>query len=315
MGSKLSMSAANSKGIAWKQVVSISLVCGLVITGCNRADKDDDTESNETTVEQPVTTETAVIPAVNCDNPMVQDRLKAVLKNTLNQQSQTLLSSYANEAEISLNTAMVTGKVNGILIDVQNAAVLQSSNDNGMTTCQASISMTLPSEDLYRASQIQAGNNQPSIQTRLAQSNIRINNNMLVDDAFTYVVGMQGGQVRARIAGQPALLSIVSEVMAGSVLKSAIDGERGQAGVTRQRETNQSNSDSQTTRQPRAVTPVEPIRPIAPPAIERSGSNDGQDSNQTAATSSANSTPGTPKVVPKDESIDMVIIEDSSATY
>ncbi|WP_250162583.1 hypothetical protein [Psychrobacter sp. WY6] len=71
--------------------------------------------------------------------------------------------------QISLASGAITNKTNGIVIDVQNAAVLQAANDNGMTTCQASVSMTLPSEDLYQASQVQAANNLPSLQSRLAQ--------------------------------------------------------------------------------------------------------------------------------------------------
>ena len=62
------------------------------------------------------------------------------------------------QKSVSTN-GVITNKTNGIMIDVQNAAVLQAASDNGMTTCQASVSMTLPSEDLYQASQVQAANN------------------------------------------------------------------------------------------------------------------------------------------------------------
>ena len=260
---------------------------------------------------------------------MVQDRLKSALKNTLNQQAQTLAASYANDAEIALSSGVVTGKTNGIVIDVQNAAVLQATNDNGMTTCQASVSMTLPSEDLYQASQLQAANNQPSLQSRLANDNIRINNNMLVDDAFTYVVGTQGGQVRTRIAGQPALLTVVSEVVAGSTFQTALEEQRAAQAAERRRQTVQNNSENQT-RQPRPVTPAAPVRPAepaTPPTINQNSSSqnssqntsnqDNQSNNQAATTPSttAPATPATPKSVPKDDSIDMVIIEDKDATY
>ena len=220
------MSVANISLSKWHKVAGIGIVCGLALAGCDRSEKEDTADTAEMTEQEPVATESAVAPAINCDDPMVQDRLKSALKNTLNQQAQALAANYANDAEISLESGVVTEKINGVVIDVQNAAILQKANDNGMTTCQASVSMTLPSEDLYQASQVQAANNQPSLQSRLAQDNIRINNNMLVDDAFTYVVGTQGGQVRTRIAGQPALITVVSDVMAGSVLKSAMDEER-----------------------------------------------------------------------------------------
>ena len=318
------MSVANKRWNKWQKVAGISMVCGLVLAGCDRSDKKDvATESAELTEQQPAASENAAATSVSCDDPMVQDRLKTVLKNTLNQQAQMLADNYANEAEVSLSSGAVSDKINGIMIDIQNAAVLQAANANGMTTCQASVSMTLPSEDLYQASQVHAANNQPSLQTRLAQNNIRINNNMLVDDAFTYVVGAQGGQVQARIAGQPALIAIVGDVMAGSAFKSVMDeqqakrqaaeAERRAQEAARRREAAQNNRENQANRQPSAVTPAAPVRPAepaTPPTISQSN---------TAVTPGANATtpvtPAVPKAVPKDDSIDMVIVEDESATY
>jgi hypothetical protein len=312
------MSVANNGLNKWHKVAGIGIVCSLALAGCDRSEKEDTTETAEVTEQTPAVNENAAATAVSCDDPMVQDRLKAALKNTLNQQAQTMAGNYAQESEISLENGVITSKTNGIVIDVQNAAVIQEANANGMTTCQASVSMTLPSEDLYQASQVQAANNQPSLQSRLAQNNIRINNNMLVDDAFTYVVGTQGGQVRARIAGQPALINVVADVVAASVFKSAMDEQRAQRPAA-------SNNDSQPApaRQPRAATPVEPIRPTEPattPTVNRPSSNQNQSSsngsNTSATAPTANpTTPSVPKVVPSDESIDMVIIEDESATY
>ncbi len=318
------MSVANISLSKWHKVAGIGIVCGLALAGCDRSEKEDTADTAEMTEQEPVATESAVAPAINCDDPMVQDRLKSALKNTLNQQAQALAANYANDAEISLESGVVTEKINGVVIDVQNAAILQKANDNGMTTCQASVSMTLPSEDLYQASQVQAANNQPSLQSRLAQDNIRINNNMLVDDAFTYVVGTQGGQVRTRIAGQPALITVVSDVMAGSVLKSAMDEERAERRAAAQSSNNNTQA-APARQQPRTITPVEPIRPTqpaTPPTINKptSNQNSSTENNQAAATTETKkpvtpATPATPKSVPKDETIDMVIIEDDSATY
>lgn len=311
------MSVANKKVSKWYKVAGIGMVCGLALAGCDRSEKDDDIETAEVTEQEAPASENAAATAVSCDDPMVQDRLKSALKNTLNQQAQTLAANYANDAEISLASGAITNKTNGIVIDVQNAAILQAANDNGMTTCQASVSMTLPSEDLYQASQVQAANNLPSLQSRLAQNNIRINNNMLVDDAFTYVVGTQGGQVRTRIAGQPALITVVADVMAGSVFKSAMDEQRAQQNAERRAAQND-NSQSEPVRQPRTVTPAEPIRPTqpaTPPTINNPSSSNTGSSASAAPTTQTPATPAIPKSVPKDESIDMVIIEDESATY
>ena len=311
------MSVANKNVSKWYKVAGIGMVCGLALAGCDRSEKEDSTETAELTEQEPASTENTAATAVSCDDPMVQDRLKTALKNTLNQQAQTLAANYANDAEISLASGAITNKTNGIVIDVQNAAVLQAANDNGMTTCQASVSMTLPSEDLYQASQIQAANNLPSLQSRLAQNNIRINNNMLVDDAFTYVVGTQGGQVRTRIAGQPALITVVADVMAGSVFKSAMDEQRAQRSTERRAAQND-DSQSAPVRQPQVVKPVEPIRPTqpaTPPTINNPSSSNTDSSASATPEVKTPATPAVPKSVPKDESIDMVIIEDDSATY
>lgn len=311
------MSVANKNVSKWYKVAGIGMVCGLALAGCDRSEKEDTTETAELTEQESASTENTAATAVSCDDQMVQDRLKTALKNTLNQQAQTLAANYANDAEISLASGAITNKTNGIVIDVQNAAVLQAANDNGMTTCQASVSMTLPSEDLYQASQVQAANNLPSLQSRLAQNNIRINNNMLVDDAFTYVVGTQGGQVRTRIAGQPALITVVADVMAGSVFKSAMDEQRAQRSAERRAAQND-DSQSAPVRQPQVVKPVEPIRPTqpaTPPTINNPSSSNTDSSASATPEVKTPATPAVPKSVPKDESIDMVIIEDDSATY
>ncbi|PKH80923.1 hypothetical protein [Psychrobacter sp. 4Bb] len=312
------MSVANISLSKWHKVAGIGLVCGLALAGCDRSDKEDTTEQAELTEQETVDAENSVAPAISCDDPMVQDRLKSALKNTLNQQAQSLAANYANDAEISLANGVVSEKINGVVIDVQNAAILQQANENGMTTCQASVSMTLPSEDLYQASQVQAANNQPSLQSRLAQDNIRINNNMLVDDAFTYIVGTQGGQVRTRIAGQPALITVVADVMAGSVFKTAMDEQRAQRAAERRATQNNDTSQTAPIRQPRTVTPVEPIRPTEPtppPTINKPAESQNSSTANTQADAAEPSKPATPKAVPKDETIDMVIIEDNSATY
>lgn len=312
------MSVANISLSKWHKVAGIGLVCSLVLAGCDRSDKEDTAEQAELTEQETVDAENSVAPAISCDDPMVQDRLKSALKNTLNQQAQSLAATYANDAEISLANGVVSEKTNGVVIDVQNAAILQQANENGMTTCQASVSMTLPSEDLYQASQVQAANNQPSLQSRLAQDNIRINNNMLVDDAFTYIVGTQGGQVRTRIAGQPALITVVADVMAGSVFKTAMDEQRAQRAAERRATQNNDTAQTAPIRQPRTVTPVEPIRPTEPtppPTINKPAESQNSSTANTQAAAAEPSKPATPKAVPKDETIDMVIIEDNSATY
>lgn len=325
------MSAMNQQRNKWQYAVGIGLVCGLVMTGCSRSDNDESVETSDTNIETetPAVDDDAV-PLIACDDPMVQDRLKNAVKNTLSQQTQSIAANYANDAEVSVDTSAISDKVDGVLVDVQNAAILQEPNANSVTMCQASVSMTLPSEDLYLASQVQAANNQPSLQTRLAKDNIRMNNNMLLDDAFTYVVGTQGGQVQVRIAGQPALMTVVADVLASSTLKSVIDEQQAKraearraAEAARRREAAQNRTETPSIRQPVQIEPLEPVKPIqpptppTPPTINKSGSQ-----NQNRIETDPNSNNETtaevakaPAATPKDDSIDMVIIEDDSATY
>lgn len=314
------MSAVNDKRIKWQQIAGIGVICGLAVAGCSRSNDADDNDNDDAVdvTEQPVIDDSAVASAINCNDPMVQDRLRNALKNTLNQQAQTIAANYANEAEISLDSGLVSNKANGILIDVQNAAILQPANGNGMTTCQASVSMTLSSEDLYQASQISAANNQASLPTRLSQNNIRINNNMLVDDAFTYVVGTQGGQVQTRIAGQPALMTVVADVVASSALQSSIDTARAQRPVqeTPRRNSEQNRNQNDSIPQPSVTQPVEPVQPTPVPTIKQdNGSSSAQNSSNPSSEKAMPAQPKAQASVPTDDSIDMVIIEDGNATY
>ena len=311
------MSIVKNKWSKWQQVAGIGLVCSLAVAGCSRSDKDDDVDVNEVAVDQQTVNDNDVAPAMSCDDPLVQDRLRTALKNTLNQQAQMLANNYANAAQVNINSSVLNGKIGNILIDVQNAALLQEGNNNGMTTCQASVSMTLPSEDLYQASLIDSSNNKPSLQSRLANDNIRINNNMLVDDAFSYVIGTQNGLVQARIAGQPPLVNIVADVVAGSSLKSVMDEQqatrRAESAAIR-RAAPPAREETPTIRQPRVVTPVEPIRQATPPTINQSSNNGSSAAVDSTVSGKAPVAPTTPKVVPKDDSIDMVIVEEGG-TY
>jgi hypothetical protein len=112
--------------------------------------------------------------------------------------------------------------------------------------------------------------------------------------------------------------------MAGSSLKTVLDeqaaNQRAEAAAER-RAAASNRQENQTIRQPRTVTPVEPIRraepptPPAPPSINQSGSAN-EESTAAAITNDDNPVESAlPKAVPEDESIDMIIIEDDSATY
>lgn len=320
----------------WLALVSVGVISALTITGCDRSKKDDSTE--ETTTK--VTTETEVVtksvPAVDCDDPMVQDRLKLMLQTTLNQKAQSLATSYATQANIAVDSRVLGSNINDVLIDIQNPTVLEATNATGATTCQASVSMTLPSQDLYQANQVYASAGRTSIQDRMAEQNIRFNNNMLVDDSFSYVVGTQGGELKIRIAGQPAILDLVSDVVAGSLVQTTLNTRRAQiaeqkARVQQERRQQQANRrvrEEPRIRQPQSVKPVAPTQATKPATAmpePKPQSNSEANTSTSSSLAPSNSKPSSSApvpaetnkkaTVPTDKSINMVIEEDPNATY
>jgi len=316
------MSTVNHQWKKWQQLAGITVMCGLAVAGCNRSED----KPEETSEEAPVVVEEPQAPLIECNDPMIEDRLKSALENGLNQQAQRALADYADRADISVDSNALSTKSSRVMIDINNANMLQDASDSTMTTCQASISMTLSSEDLYEASTLGAANNLPNLSTRLASQNIRVNNNMLIDDAFTYVVGMQGGQLQMRIAGRPAIVNSVADILASAVVKERIDelnAERQATETTRRNERRASEVQQAPT--PARVEPLQPIEPT--PAPEPSNTNSGNSSSNNSSassasssnTSSANSSNNGNKPalnqVPTDKQTEMVITYDNEATY
>lgn len=325
----------------WLTLVSVGVISALAITGCDRS-KNEDSENNATQLDEKAKTEeiTKSVPAIACDDPLVQDRLKLMLQTTLNQKAQAMGNSYANQANVAIDGRVLASHVNDVLIDVQNPTVLEATNATGVTTCQASVSMTLPSQDLYQANQVYAAAGRASIQERMAEQNIRLNNNMLVDDGFSYVVGTQGGELKIRIAGQPAIMDVVSDVVAGSLVQSTLSDRRAQASQPKA-ETKQPSRQQQAAprvkeeakiRQPKPAQPAAPAKPAKPASIEpkQAPATKPQAPEKTQPATKPNDTapannaaPAAPKpaesnknaTAPTDKSIDMVIIEDPNATY
>lgn len=334
------MNLQKQKQQGWLALVSVGLIGTLAVTGCDRSEKETvDTKKTEEAAPADTEVVTKSIPVVACDDPMVQDRLKSVLKSTLNQKVQGYATSYANQADINIESGAVNNQVNDVLIDIQKPSVLEATSSNGMTTCQANVSITLPSQDLYQANQAYAAAGRPSLQERMAEQNIRFNNNMLVDEGFSYVAGQQSGEVKTRIVGQPAIIELVSDVMAGSLVQSSIEARRAAINEQKARIRQERLAEQQARRdvqgesrirQPRVAAPAAPVRPAAPATITPTPKPAPQVKAEPKVTKpaelSANTTEGAKAAaidadrsksltVPTDDSIDMVIIEDESATY
>lgn len=307
---------------SWLTLVGVGLVGTLALSGCDRSDKEK--AEAETEVAQTETdTEVVSVAAADCDDPMVQDRLKVALQNALNQKAQGFASAYAQQANLSLESSALSGQLSNVLIDIQNPTVLQATNSNGMTTCQASVSMTLPSQDLYQANQVYSAAGRPSLQERLAEQNISLNNNMLVDDGFSYVVGQQGGQLQTRIAGEPAIIEMVSDVMAGSLVQNAIatrraevnaqEARRQQERRAAQQERRREQADTQI-RQPTVTKPAAPTTPSKPAPAVSNPTPTAKPTDSVASTPNAPVQDSKKLTPPTDKTIDMVIVEEDG-TY
>ncbi|WP_230657739.1 hypothetical protein [Psychrobacter sp. I-STPA10] len=327
------MALTYSKG-KWVSALSLSLLCVVSMSGCSKKDKDTATTAEtDSTVETQVVSPdaTTVIP---CDDATIKNTLSRSIKELIAQQSRTEISKYATQVGANFDMAAVNGAMNDIIIDFATPTVMDSTNSNGMQTCQTSLSLTLPSENIYLANEVYNGVEGKNMQQTLAAANVRLSNNMLVDDAFTYVVGMQGGQAVAKVVGQPAIIRAVADIMAKSQLKEMVETSansnhtvrpiapviprppaepRIQDDTTRQnRQSSNTTGSSLGSRGTELQNQVETIRnPIT--------SNTQDESVEQTINENRNAAPSVPKAnqklnVPTDDSMDMVIIEED-VTY
>ena len=322
------MSAAKQSPLMWSKIAGIGVMAGMALIGCSKADKPADVSDETVVVDN-----SEVAPAVGCQDPLVQDRLKNAIKNALYQQSQSLASSYASEADVSLDLGSIRNKINATGVAINNITMIQAANNNGISTCQAAVSVVLTSEDVFLTNQLNADNGHPTVQAQVAQDQVRMTSNTMIDDALTYIVGTQNGQVQVRIVSNPPLLTAAADVIASSMLKSALNAQSSSL------PSSNSNQDSApVVRAPRPVAPAQPAAPARPAqpskpaeAPKPSSSNNDSSSNQSSSSQSSSSNssatssnsessnPSKPAAkpqpsAPKDDSIDMVIIEEDG-TY
>ena len=317
-------------------LVGVMLLCGLTAVGCSKKEEPTD-NSDEANVEV-VTTD----PVVQCDDQVALTQLTQTVQSTLGSQSQKLFTSYAENNGESLSLNNLNNAVGSVLIDVANPRVIQGANTQGMITCSASLSLTLPNQDVTRANRVYTQVEDRSLSDLLRSEGIVLNNNMLVSDNFNYVVGMQGGQSVARVVGQPAILLAASDIMAKSQYQAVIDARRSapdtnkprpapalpaeprqpsqprvrpepeqkQKAPIRQTQPARSAEAQAEAQQKQATKPVEPAKP-QPAETPKPSKPVTEEANNTATKPVE-----APKKLstPKDDSIEMVIIEEDG-TY
>ena len=310
-------------------LVGVILLCGLTAVGCSKKEESTDDKTDDNNVEVVTTA-----PVVQCDDQMALTQLTHTVQSTLASQSQKLFTAYAQSNGESLPLTNVNNASGSVLVDIANPREIQPANAQGMVTCSASVSLTLPNQDVSRANRVYTQVEDRSLADLLRSEGIVLNNNMLVTDNFNYVVGMQGGQSVARVVGQPAILVAAADVIAKSQYQAVIDARRVAPNTKKPRPAPALPSEPKLPSQPSArpapeqrepirqtqpartpqvtekseTKPVEPAKPeTAKPSKPVTDSN----GSETAAKPAEK----TKKLnVPKDENIEMVIIEEEG-TY
>lgn len=295
---------------SWQAWMAVSVLCGLSVVGCSRSDKATDTTADNQSAEQTATAEQSVS-GMACDDSQVQQRLIRAIKDNIRQQAHMVLTKHAANNNLSIDTNAVDNKTDAILVEIQNPVAMMVSSDTSAanianTTCQASLSLTLPSEDLFRASQVYAAVNEVSLQQRLAANGILLNNNMLVDDKFTYVAAAQAGQTSARIAGNPFVLQMVADITANSAIKSELDAQQ----AAREQQAQQQRAREQAARAAREQAQRQAASTSSSYA-SGSSSNVRDPSNHGVTTAPVNTSELS---TPSNDNIDMVIVEEDT-TY
>lgn len=317
-------------------LVGVMLLCGLTAVGCSKKEESTD-KSDEAKVEV-VTTD----PVVQCDDQVALTQLTQTVQSTLGSQSQRLFNSYAESNGETLSLTNLKSAVGSVLIDVANPREIQGANAQGMITCSASLSLTLPNQDVSRANRVYTQVEDRSLADLLRSEGIILNNNMLVSDNFNYVVGMQGGQSVARVVGQPAILMAAADIISKSQYQAIIDARRSAPDTNKPRPAPALPAEPRQPTQPRvrpepeqkqkapvrqtqparsaeaqtqaqqkpAAKPAEPAKP-QPAETPKPSKPAAEEANNTAAKPVE-----APKnlTTPKDDSIEMVIIEEDG-TY
>lgn len=308
-------------------LAGIVLLCGLTVVGCNK--KQETTESTESTEEGDVEVVVAD-PVVQCDDQVALSQLRQSIKTNLNSQTQNLFKTYADNSAENPSVTRVNNAVGSVLIDIANPAVIQEANAQGMVTCSASLSLTLPNPDVARANRVYNRSEGRDISQILRLEGVVLNNNMLVSNHFNYVVGMQGGQTTARVVGQPKILTAAADIIAKSQFQAVLDNRNSTAGSNATRrdstiviqpaepnqdnETSRNNQSSNNQSHPNASSDAA-SQNQQNSSSNNASSNSGRSENQNQSGGILDPATSIDELtVPDDESIEMVIIEEEG-TY
>lgn len=200
----------------------ICLLCTLAIAGCSRSDNTNKKAKNEKKTDQTSQQATKQDEKANqlCADPNQHQAIFEDVRSVLAQRSQAVIDQNPQAGNLNLDNASLTDTLKQITFGMQDAKAL-STSDN-IITCQASLNINLPNQTLFNATQFYNKNNQ-SLPELLEAKNIRLNNNQLTSDNFTYLVKDEKAKdIESHIVGQPEAVEVIADITASATLNQAL---------------------------------------------------------------------------------------------
>lgn len=185
-----------------KKTLGVSLLCGLLLVGCNNKKEEPKTETKKEEAKEVTTV------APNCDDANVKNSLVKALSFATNEEVTALMANY-NDAEKLDLVRGTQERLGEISLDLQNVKADGES-------CVADMVATVPSNDLERASTYYKNNNKPSID-ELAQSHSLSLSEGRVSSAVRYSIKDN----QATLDETPKTLAFIADVMSASAYRMA----------------------------------------------------------------------------------------------
>lgn len=239
-----------------KKTLGISLLCGLLMVGCNKQENEPKAENKEKVKET-----TTVNTTPNCDDAGVKNSLVKALSFATNEEVTALMTNYNNADKLDL-ARRTQQRLGQISLDLQN---IQADGD----TCLADMVVVVPSGDLEHASAYYKANNKPSIAELAVKHALKINEGR-ISSAIRYTI--KDGQ--ATLSDTPNALAFIADLMSASAYRMA----QGEGRV------------NTTARPAIKVQPAKPTEVARPQPVVREPNLDAQERSEPPTTDNNNST-------------------------
>lgn len=205
-------------GFSWIKCVGVSGLCALALVGCNRQKEQPKQVEPQSQSEQ-----VADVPTiVDCKSDAMIQQMHDSMLAAIHRHVEVMAASINQNTVPDRNK--LNGKIANLSVHIQN--IRQGNSTTGMDTCQASVSVMLANSDIFRANQMFVAANQPSLEQKLAENNIQLNNNILVDDDAEFVISKNNNNAVEFVSLPLPLIQQISHVIVNAALKESIDAEQ-----------------------------------------------------------------------------------------